>query len=235
MFKSITFISDLYDESCLIENPYFYVADMECWPCENVNTVLNITEVEDGLLKSGSGTPFMIKTDQQKVTLQILQKMYEKNMEVMESEARRVKSSNSSISSLKDLFSNSELPSKTHISWRITKMKPARLIRQIFRKPSFLPDRSGQSVERFLMFDGNEAEPYELPNTECSYVFLIQASGERSIILKPSRECASKCRTVSVSLKPSYVLWYNWWYWRPISLPTKNSSEPSITYINSYC
>nr|CAI5868191.1 unnamed protein product [Callosobruchus analis] len=57
LFPSLT---DLYDESCLIENPYFYVAEMECWPCENVNTVVDITENKD-LFKSGAGTPFVAK------------------------------------------------------------------------------------------------------------------------------------------------------------------------------
>ncbi|KAG5886969.1 hypothetical protein JTB14_006612 [Gonioctena quinquepunctata] len=232
LFPSLT---DLYDESCLLENPYFYVADMECWPCESVHAVLNITKVDEGLLKSGSGTPFVVKIDQKLVTIETLQKMYEENTDVLQEEERKFKSINPTNMNLKDIFSNNVLSSKTHISWRITKMTPARLIRQIFPKPFFLPDRSGQSVERFLMVDGSKAEPYLLPNTECSYIFMIQGSGERTIILRPSRECATKCRTVSVLLKPSHVLWYNWWYWRPISLPTKNSTKPSISYINSYC
>lgn len=54
-------IVDLYDESCLVENPYFYVADMECWPCQDVTTVLNISRVEESSLKTGSGSPFITK------------------------------------------------------------------------------------------------------------------------------------------------------------------------------
>uniref|UniRef100_A0A6P7FRX2 Uncharacterized protein LOC114332028 n=1 Tax=Diabrotica virgifera virgifera TaxID=50390 RepID=A0A6P7FRX2_DIAVI len=236
LFPSLT---DLYDETCLIENPYFYVADMECWPCENVFAVLNISSMEESYLKSESGTPFIVKSNQKTVTLKTLQQTYKQNRVLLDSETRRLQSTNSSITTLRDLFGSDDniflSNLNTHISWRITKMASARIIRQVFPKPFFLPERSGQSVERFVMLDGHTAEPYVLPNTECSYVFLIQGSGERSIVLKPSKECSNNCRTVSVVLKPSYILWYNWWYWRPISLPVTNATGPSITYINSYC
>ncbi|CAG9858370.1 unnamed protein product [Phyllotreta striolata] len=229
-------LTDLYDETCLIENPYFYVSDMECWPCENVFTVLNLTKVEKSLLKSGYGTPFITKSNQQLVTLETMRELYEQNKYLLNSETKRLESTNSSYTTLESLFENNEsFPSNTHISWRVTKMATARVVRQVFPKPFFLPDRSGQSVERFVIIDGPEADPYALPSTECSYVFAIQGSGERSIVLKPSKECSNNCRTISVVLKPSYILWYNWWYWRPISLPSTNSSEPSVTYINSYC
>lgn len=94
---------------------------------------------------------------------------------------------------------------KTHVSWRLNKMITARVIRSKFTKPPFLPDRAGQSVERYVFIDGAKSDPYFLPNTECSYVYMIQGSGERTIILKPSKECSSQCKTLSVNLKPSYV------------------------------
>lgn len=81
-------------------------------------------------------------------------------------------------------------------------MITARIVRSVFAKPYFLSNRAGQSVERFVFIDGAKSEPYFLPNTECSYIYLIQGSGERTIILKPSQECSYQCRTLSVTLKP---------------------------------
>ncbi|KAJ8919302.1 hypothetical protein NQ315_003886 [Exocentrus adspersus] len=234
MFPSLT---DLYDETCLLENPYFYVADMECWPCEGVHTVLDISGIDKSSFTSG-GTPFIMKMDLKKVPFKTLQQLYNENQEVFNTEMWRVKSTNSSIRNLQDLFRYDMADSAfsaTHTSWRINKMVTARIIRKIFPRPPFISERSGQSVERYVMVDGAKAEPYVFPNTECSYIFVIQGSGERTVVLKPSVECSQKCRTVSVILRPSYVLWYNWWYWRPISLPSENSSGPSISYINSYC
>lgn len=65
--------------------------------------------------------------------------------------------------------------------------------------------RSGQDIERFVYIDGPFADPYKLPDTECNYVFVIQGSGERTIALRPTKECEITCKTVSVTLKPSYV------------------------------
>ncbi|XP_057670482.1 uncharacterized protein LOC130902391 [Diorhabda carinulata] len=239
IIKLFPALTDLYDETCLVENPYFYVADMECWPCENVFTVLNISKFEDSYLKSGTAAPYIVKSTQKTVNFEKLKYHYEQNKKTLNKETRRLKSTNSSIITLEDLFgkNNNLIASDPdlHISWRITKMTSARIIRQLFPKPFFLPDRSGQSVERFVMIDGVQSGPYVLPNTECSYVFITQGSGERTIVLKPSKECTSKCRTISVILRPSYILSYNWWYWRPISLPVTNATGPSVTYINSYC
>lgn len=128
----------------------------------------------------------------------------------MDNEANSIKS-NSDIANLQDLFTftpNNTKSSNAHISWRINKMGPARVLRALFPRPYILSEWSGQSIERYLMIDEPNASGYTLPNMECSYVFLIQGSGERSIILKPSKECIGDCRTVSVLLKHPYVCKY---------------------------
>lgn len=236
LFPSLT---DLYDESCLIENPYFYVSDMECWPCENVLSVINLTVIQDQSTfeKIGEGTPFIAKIDRPPVSLKNLQELYKNYSSELQSDYRRIRVMNSNIKSLEELFGTDckTLSSNAHIQWRINKMTAARIIRKLFPRPYFLNERSGQVIERFLTIDGPNSEPYELPNTECSYVFIIQGAGERTIALKPSNECRYKCKTVSVHMKPSHVLLYNWWYWRPVSLPVKNQTSVSISYMNSYC
>lgn len=122
---------------------------------------------------------------------------------------RRLTSNSHSIKTPADLFNKKHVSSRTHISWRLNKMITARIIRSVFAKPYFLSDRAGQSVERFVFIDGAKSEPYFLPNTECSYVYMIQGSGERTIILKPSKECSYYCKTLSVTLKPLDVCKYH--------------------------
>lgn len=51
---------DLYDESCLLENPFFYVSGMECWPCENVHSVMDLTGFSNHSLYQ-SGVPYIVK------------------------------------------------------------------------------------------------------------------------------------------------------------------------------
>lgn len=34
---------------------------MECWPCQDVTAVLNISNIEEKSVKSGSGSPFVTR------------------------------------------------------------------------------------------------------------------------------------------------------------------------------
>ncbi|XP_018335085.1 uncharacterized protein LOC112906734 [Agrilus planipennis] len=237
IISKFPWMTSLYDESCLVHNPFFFVNDMECWPCENVHSVLDITGVQNKSIIE-SGIPYLVFTNQKVVTFSELQAIYNAHKEIFDSNAYQIKSSNSSIETIRDLFFNyreSTMDSKFHATWRINRMAPAKLIRKVFPRPQVINRWSGQSIERFIFMDGPHTSSYLFPNPECSYVFLIQGSGNRNIILKPTMECSHSCKTISVILHQSQVLWYNWWYWRPLSLPVKNSTEVSVTYMNSYC
>ncbi|KAK9695073.1 hypothetical protein QE152_g33111 [Popillia japonica] len=237
IIKRFPSLTELYDESCLVENPFFYVFDMECWPCQNVYSVIDLSDYTNKSLYH-SGIPYVFKSNQKYVTLNDIIKLYKENKDVFDKDASRLMSNSRDIKNIQDLINyseNSTKSSKTHISWRINRMNPARIVRTLFPRPQIISEWSGQSVERYIMIDEPNALHHVLPSFECSYVFVIQGSGQQTVILRPTQECSDSCKTVSVVLKPSYVLWYNWWYWRPISLPMANATETSISYINSYC
>lgn len=44
--NGIIIITDLYHETCLIQNPFFAVVDMDCWPCSSVSNVREIVNPE---------------------------------------------------------------------------------------------------------------------------------------------------------------------------------------------
>ncbi|GLV35674.1 uncharacterized protein CBL_01175 [Carabus blaptoides fortunei] len=230
----IIFISKLYDETCLIENPYFEVSNMECWPCEDVHSVINLTDSKNYSLYQ-SGIPYIIKTLHKPLSLEDIQELYKNNSKIFTQDAQRIKSNNPKFLKSADLLHFRPNNSNTHISWRINRMVPARIVRTLFPKPYIVSQWSGQSTERYLMIDDLHAIPYVLPNPECSSVILTQSRGERTIVLRPSKECNGQCRTTSVILKATYSLWYNWWYWRPISFPAQNATDISISYITSFC
>lgn len=134
--------------------------------------------------------------------------MYLANKEVFDRDARRLSSNDKHITKVSDILSYSKNVTKSsqiHISWRINRMGPARVIRTLFPRPNIVSEWSGQSVERYIMIDEPNAPHHILPSFECGYVFIVQGSGQQSIILKPTRECADTCKSVSVVLKPSYV------------------------------
>lgn len=55
-------ISDYYEESCLIPNPYYEIAELECWPCESVRHVMDLTGFSNfSSAYHLSGVPFVVK------------------------------------------------------------------------------------------------------------------------------------------------------------------------------
>lgn len=57
-------LTELYDESCLLENPLFQIQDMDCRPCVNVLNVLNLSEMGSGQpldVVGGGGVPHVFK------------------------------------------------------------------------------------------------------------------------------------------------------------------------------
>lgn len=86
-----------------------------------------------------------------------------------------------------------------HSLWRLNRMNAVRLLRTVIRRPKRLP-RTGMHIERYVAVDSAAAPTYRLPDMECARVFVAQLAGGRTIVLRPSAECADECRTVSVRL-----------------------------------
>nr|CAD7437630.1 unnamed protein product [Timema bartmani] len=183
LFPSITV---WYDELCLVENPYFQSVDIDCWACEDVRSVLDLSETDDpNLYQPHIGFPYIVKGGSAIVNYNQLEEMYLQNKLMMDTNAYRIKSSNSG---------------------RLTRLEPTRALRKIFPRPSFVP--TTVNVERFVLIDEPKAGAYVLPFPEGYKVFLMQGSGERLIILDPVPGCNSNCSRVSVLLKPSYFCEY---------------------------
>uniref|UniRef100_A0A0K8TKR0 Putative conserved plasma membrane protein n=1 Tax=Tabanus bromius TaxID=304241 RepID=A0A0K8TKR0_TABBR len=225
-------LTELYDESCLMMNPFFQVDDLNCEPCAGVVNVLDLTHVQ----QRTEFVPFIFKINQQPVYVSDLFELYKSNKDVFYRDAYRVTSTNREVTNLDELFHdfNRTHQVKSHNLWRCNRMPPARTLRTLFARPNRLPT-TGIALERYLAIDTDDAPSYPIPDAECSNMFIQQALGTRIIILRPTTECRSKCRTISIRLPQSFVLSYNWWYWRPISAPDQFSKSTSISFIGSYC
>ncbi|XP_055389563.1 uncharacterized protein LOC129618686 [Condylostylus longicornis] len=232
MINNFPGLTELYDESCLMMNPFFQVEDLDCNPCSNIVNVLDLTNVE----KTTDSVPFVFKVKQIPVTVNDFFELYKSNKEIFQRDAYRVRSTNNEITNLDELFRdfNRTHQTQSHNLWRCNRMSPARLIRQLFVRPERLPS-TGIALERFLSMDTHNAESYILPDGECSNMYIQQIQGTRNIILRPTIECRNKCRSISIRLTQSYVLSYNWWYWKPVSAPDSFSKTSSISLIGSYC
>uniref|UniRef100_A0A1B6CT62 Cupin-like domain-containing protein n=1 Tax=Clastoptera arizonana TaxID=38151 RepID=A0A1B6CT62_9HEMI len=227
-----------YDETCLVLNPYFQVSDMDCWPCENVRSILNLTGSNIEREEYHSGIPFIYKEESLKdVNFKKLRKMYFDKKEVFDRDASRVTSDRwNTVEELMEgeHFVRSE-SNDSHVMWRLNRLEPTRIARGIFGSPQNIPYyTTGSTPEKFILLDEPNTAPYQLPATEGSTVFLVQGSGSRMVVLTPAPECKKHCHRVSVVLQPNHVLWYNWWYWRASSFPLIINKEISVTYVGSF-
>ncbi|KAL5273195.1 hypothetical protein ACFFRR_000140 [Megaselia abdita] len=198
-------LTELYDQSCLLMNPFFQVENLNCDPCSNVVNVLDLTNVpEDPGDKYA--VPFIFKINQDAVKINDLYSLYKNNEEVFVNDAYRVKSTNREITYVDELFNdfNRTHQKPSHTLWRFNRMSPARLLRQLFVRPSRLPS-TGISLERYISIDTKNSPSYAIPDTECANMYIQQAYGTRTIILRSTVECRQTCRTLSVRLPQSFV------------------------------
>ncbi|XP_071557882.1 uncharacterized protein [Temnothorax nylanderi] len=232
-------LSELYDEWCLIENPYFYVNDMDCWPCTMVHSVPDLTG--HNISRSFNvGIPYTRAENNTKVKMKDLVNLYWNNRDVFDEDAKRISSNNETFKIIRDvmgkrldMFRTASLG--THISWRVNRMRPSRILRKLFPKPAETPNWWSQGTEKYFFIDESRSPPYSLPNPECSNIVIRCAAGARLMKMIPSSECAQHCRSSTILLSAGHTLWYNWWYWRPVSLPVYNATDLSIGYLTSFC
>ncbi|XP_026669084.1 uncharacterized protein LOC108624689 [Ceratina calcarata] len=230
-------LSELYDEWCLIENPLFYVNEMDCGPCSIVNFVPDL--MNHSISRSfDPGIPYCKTEDFTELQMNDIRRLIQENQGVFERNAHKVVSNNRTYRTINDLMQmgDSSMERRNHIGWRINRMEPARIVRELFPRPRETPLWFEQSIERFILFDEAESPAYSLPATECANVMVRVAAGTRLIRIIASPECHSSCEPKTVLLSPGKILWYNWWYWRPVSLP--GGVDPmslTITYIASFC
>ncbi|EFN68816.1 hypothetical protein EAG_15896 [Camponotus floridanus] len=232
-------LSELYDEWCLIENPYFYVSDMDCWPCTMVYSVPDLTG--HNINKSFNiGIPYTRAENNTKVKMKDLVDTYWNNQDIFDQDARRISSNNETFKTIHDAMRNrlDIYPTDsltTHISWKVNRMKPNRILRKLFPKPIGTPSWWSQGTEKYIFIDESESPSYILPNPECSNIVIRCVAGARLIKMIPSSECLQHCRSLTILLSAGHTLWYNWWYWRPMSLPVYNATDLSIGYLTSFC
>ncbi|KAJ2950470.1 hypothetical protein O0L34_g8714 [Tuta absoluta] len=228
LFPSLT---DWYHESCLIQNPFFTVVDMDCWPCSTVN---NIREIYDPKpINQQHSAPFIYETDQKEIHLEALKDLYEKHTDIFNKESSKILVNNKISIHPQELFQRVEFKhDQSFYLWRFNNMNLARVLRQVISRPKVVP-KFGQSTERFLIIDSSQ-ESFPVPDTECNFSFLLSLSGKRQINLVPAEECKTHCKSLKIELKESYLLWYNWWYWRPV-IEQSNGNATFIAHVGSYC
>ncbi|XP_037870733.1 uncharacterized protein LOC105841900 [Bombyx mori] len=223
-------LSEYYYETCLVQNPFFTVVDMDCWPCSSIT---NIQEIFDPKPVTNQHiAPFVYQTSQERISISLLKSLYEKNKDIFANASPKILLNNKFYIQPEDMFDLHAKGEKNIYVWKFNRMNEAKVLRQLIPRPTVVP-KFGQSIERYLIIHTNQ-DSYKLPDTECNFSFVLSLSGARTLYLIPAEECKHQCRHLSIDLKEGYLLWYNWWYWRPKIQPTVDNTT-FIGHIGSYC
>jgi len=236
--RQFSILTDFYEESCLLSNPFYAMDNLECWPCESARHVIDLTGFSNfSSAYHHSGIPFIVKDAMKtEVGFDNLRTIYAENPELLEKVF--LDSNVHGIRTFNELFERhrrSSAPNDLHVKWKINRVTVARLLRKYFPKPYFIPVTTEVSVQHYLFIDEVRSKTYSLPLTEFANVFLAQASGSRYVVLIPTKNCHHRCKVISTVLQPKDVLFYNWLFWRPVSVHVESSSSNiSITYVGSF-
>ncbi|XP_058810896.1 uncharacterized protein LOC131675776 [Phymastichus coffea] len=227
-----------YDEWCLVENPYFQLNEMDCWPCNSVNSVKDLTGFN--ITQSfNNGIPFIRSEKIKKVNVNELLQIYSEYQDNLNTDSEQLQIREMNYRTINEIMhknmNNPYTDRNAHMKWRINQMELSRKLRKLFPKLPGTPDWWSPSTEKFIFIDEPNASDYVLPHSECANVIIQCTNGERLIQLNPSPECTQNCQRISVLLSNNQSLWYNWWYWRPVSLPSNNTTAITIMYLSSFC
>ncbi|XP_067127654.1 uncharacterized protein [Centruroides vittatus] len=232
-------ITEWHEEECLLPNPFYEEPVLDCWPCEDVRTLVDLTGLRNYTAAYRSNEkPFVVKDVADfNVTLDLLRGMYRNRWEELEKGTAMYISNDPRVDRLQKLWLNGSSAFENpnlHVMWKINRVLAAQVIRKIFKRPYFVPNNSEVALQKFLCIDGPESPQYNLPITDFADVWVMQGQGSRILVLDPSPPCNENCSSVSILLNPGNILYYNWQFWRPRSFPSRLSKEPSITFIGSF-
>ncbi|XP_054721812.1 uncharacterized protein LOC129231507 [Uloborus diversus] len=237
LLKRYEILSDWHEEECLVHNPFYYELPLDCWPCEDVRTLVDLT----GFHNYSSDyvyneQPFVVRDSiKRTVSFEKLRQIYKKHNVMLDRGTAKFLCSEKDFCSPKDVFNTLSPPKNSfQVMWKINRVAAARIVRKVFPRPYFIPNASEVALERYLYLSGAEASQFFLPLTDFANVWVAQGQGYRLIVLDPSEPCVMNCSTVSILLRPRDVLYYNWQFWRPRSRPANFSEDMSITYVGSF-
>lgn len=232
-------LSDWHEETCLISNPLYWQRPIDCWSCSQIDMIHEVnpeqSNLDDYFTKNyyHSGVPMIIRGLFDKVSFQDVHQLYDMNkMQFLQGIG--------SFSSLHFLnvtdffYSSDNFQTDSEASWKITRVGTGRLFRKLFPRPAFIPRDTEVALHKYLFVEGVKAPPHEMPLTEFANIWIVQGSGQRTISFEPSVSCQSVCPLLKATTYPGDVLYYNWQFWNPTSLPVAEADEISVTYVGSF-
>lgn len=230
-------LTDWYNQQCLVNNPFYHDDELECWPCEDVKTLVDLTHLHNyNRAYVSQEKPFLVKdVYSQILTLKMLQDTFLSHAKDLKDGTADLNLNGQHVD-LYELIASLEtmLTNDSRVYWKMNRVSSARVLRKLVPRPYFAPTSTEVSLQRYIFIDGPAASQYHLPQTEFANVWLVQGQGNRLLVLDPSNHCKHNCSSISFLLQPLDVIYYNSQFYRPRSLPYNLSNQVSLTYMGCF-
>ncbi|XP_065350697.1 uncharacterized protein LOC135946416 [Cloeon dipterum] len=236
-------LAEWHEEPCLIRNPLYGFRGPDCWPCENVRSVLTFTTSPENFADTyfHSGVPFVLKGHAALVNKDKIKDLYSENQKIINRSAPRISAEHmeSTVYMIDDFvkipeYNLTDVHPEAHLTWKVTRSEAARVLKKLFPLPPFMPPNTEAAIQRFIFIDGPTAPTYTIPLTDFANVWVSQAKGARLLALNSSPQCIGRCYGVSILLQEGDILFYNWQFWRSRSLPVSGATDTTITFVGSF-
>ncbi|XP_059478796.1 uncharacterized protein LOC132198661 [Neocloeon triangulifer] len=236
-------LAEWHEEPCLLRNPLYGFRGPDCWPCENVRSVLTFTSSPENFADTyfHNGVPFVLKGHSVLVNKDKIKDLYLDTRKIINRSAPRIIAENTETTTyfVEDFlkipeFNMTDVHPEAHFTWKVTRSEAARVLKKLFPLPPFVPPNTEAAIQRFIFIDGPAAPTYTIPLTDFANVWVSQAKGARLLALNSSPQCIGRCHGVSILLQEGDILFYNWQFWRSRSLPVSGASETTITFVGSF-
>jgi len=202
---------------CLVQNPFYKPEEPSCELCEQPLEILDFpASSKDAKKVTESGEPTIIVDEPDfkncRYNYTFLREFYYKNKADLDFSVCEVYGDRGN-QKLEDFFKSSEeeiLKSKMSFGWKNCRIEGTRALRQLFRRPSFVPLMSEIYLEKCLFIIHRDSPTkFVLPSCGTSNCFIAQVHGSSQVTLTPFEDCKRNCSgTERTDLKVGEIFYY---------------------------
>ncbi|XP_068685909.1 uncharacterized protein [Montipora foliosa] len=231
----------IYDQDCLIDNPYYVqdgLTEDHCNSCKDLLSIKRISGADQSDIAEDylfTNTPVIVTdaTEQwdavNKFNIDFLAEMYQSNELLTETTGCQFQSTSAEHENPQILLSAYKSGELTNFQafWENCEKEPAKLFRKYYRRPYFLPPMAEATEGNFFIVSLEQNKTLHV-SWEASASWIAQIKGSSKFVLKPNEICSSICHKVFMKLYPGEILTVTNEMWSVSYKPA--SSGPVISF-----
>lgn len=231
LLTKFPYLSKWYWEECLVANSFFDQLGINCTPCTENSEPIKASNLDNFTDMYYNNGKIVIITDGllQTMTWTDLTEKLNTRDEVDIGSLTYSSNTKKSADNLQQCMREKQFSDDAHVEWKINRLETLHVVRKVFPRLYFIPKHTEVAFHRYVFIDGPRADSYRLPLTEFANVVLMQGEGKSTFSISPSSHCQDYCSPITVTLKATEVLFFNWIYWRPVRVSGEGISTLAMS------